>query len=319
MSPLCGPHSGPYDWGMELEFVRWLHERLPALSEGQIGVGDDAAVVALGGSQLVATADLLIDGVHFDTSQHAIERIGRKSLGVNLSDLAAMAARPVGCLVSLALPRGGVGGVTTQQLAMRLVEGMAPLAKEFGCPIIGGDTNVHSGPLVINVTAFGEPTERGVVRRDGARPGDVLLVTGDLGGSLSAKQFDFTPRVHEALTLHAAAPLRALMDLSDGLSLDLTRLCEASGVAALVDADAIPISNAAKMTGEAALDHALSDGEDFELLIAAAPDDAKRLLAEMPVACGLTRIGETMAGSGVSLRYADGTATPLDAKGYQHQ
>jgi thiamine-monophosphate kinase len=319
LCPLCGPHSGPYDGGMELDFVRWLHERLPTLSGGQIGVGDDAAVVALGGSQLVATADLLIDGVHFDTSQHAVERIGRKSLAVNLSDLAAMAAKPVGCLVSLALPRGGAGGVTTQQLAMRLVEGMAPLAEAFGCPIIGGDTNVHDGPLVINVTAFGEPTERGVVRRSGARPGDVLMVTGELGGSLAAKQFDFTPRVREALALHGAASLRAMMDLSDGLSLDLNRMCEASGVAAIVEAEAVPISIAAKMMGEAALDHALSDGEDFELLIAVASEDAARLLAEPPVACGLTRIGEMIAGSGVSLRLGDGSTTPLEAKGYQHQ
>lgn len=303
---------------MELDFVRWLHERLPALGGGQIGIGDDAAVVALGGSQLVATADLLIDGVHFDTSQHALERIGRKSLAVNLSDLAAMAAKPVGCLVSLALPRGGAGGATTQQLAMRLVEGMAPLAEEFGCPIIGGDTNVHAGPLVINVTAFGEPTERGVVRRSGARPGDVLLVTGDLGGSLTAKQFDFTPRIRETLALHAAAPLRAMMDLSDGLSLDLRRMCEASGVGAVVDAEAVPVSIAAKATGEAALDHALSDGEDFELLVAVAPEDAARLLAATPVACGLTRIGEVIGGAGVSLRLADGSTTPLEAKGYQH-
>jgi thiamine-monophosphate kinase len=304
---------------MELDFVRWLNERLPAIGGGQIGVGDDAAVVTLGGSQLVATADLLIDGVHFDTSQHAIERIGRKSLAVNLSDLAAMAAKPVGCLVSLALPRGGAGGVTTQQLAMRLVEGMAPLAEEFGCPIIGGDTNVHDGPLVINVTAFGEPTERGVVRRNGARPGDVLLVTGKLGGSLAAKQFDFTPRIREAFALHVAAPLHAMMDLSDGLSLDLNRLCEASGVGAIVEAEAVPISIAAKLTGEAALDHALSDGEDFELLIAVALEDAARLLADAPVACGLTRIGEMIAGSGVSLRLGDGSITPLEAKGYQHQ
>ena len=173
------------------------------------------------------------------------------------------------------------------------------------------------------MTAFGEPTERGVVRRNGARPGDVLLVTGDLGGSLTSKQFDFMPRVHEALTLNAAAPMHAMMDLSDGLSLDLKRLCEASGVAAIVDAGAVPLSiaaeAAARTTAKSAIEHALSDGEDFELLIAVAADDAQRLLADQPVACGLTRIGEVLTGSGVSLRMADGSTAPLEAKGYQHR
>jgi thiamine-monophosphate kinase len=309
---------------MELDFVRWLHERLPTLSGGQIGVGDDAAVVALGGSQLVVTADLLIDGVHFDTSQHAIERIGRKSLAVNLSDLAAMAAKPVGCLVSLALPRGGAGGVTTQQLAMRLVEGMAPLAEEFGCPIIGGDTNVHDGPLVINVTAFGEPTERGVVRRSGARPGDWLMVTGDgLGGSLAGKHLDFTPRVREALRLTELADIHAMMDLSDGLSLDLRRMCEASGVGAIVfDGHVITSAaaeSAAAASGRSPTEHALNDGEDFELLFAVDPAVGNQLLGQVAIEDGLNWIGEVREGNRLERQLIDGSLCLLEPKGYEHQ
>ena len=309
---------------MELDFVRWLNERLPTLSGGQVGVGDDAAVVALGGSQLVATADLLIDGVHFDTSQHAIERIGRKSLAVNLSDLAAMAAKPVGCLVSLALPRGGAGGVTTQQLAQRLVEGMAPLAEEFGCPIIGGDTNVHEGPLVINVTAFGEPTERGVVRRSGAAPGDWLMVTGDeLGGSLEGKHLDFTPRVVEALRLVELADIHAMMDLSDGLSLDLRRMCEASGVGAIVYKHHLPISKSAermaRSSGRSPVDHALSDGEDFELLFTVSREVGEDLLTRPRFRCGLFWIGEITADPELTIRDFSGSTRPLEARGYEHQ
>jgi thiamine-monophosphate kinase len=294
------------------------------LTGGQVGVGDDAAVVSLGGSDLVATADLLIDGVHFDTREHAPERIGRKSLAVNLSDLAAMAARPAGALVSLALPRGGAAGCSVDELARRLLEGMQPLAEDFGCPIVGGDTNVHSGPLVVSVTAFGTPTSRGVVRRSGARPGDWLMVTGaGLGGSLAGKHLDFTPRVPEALRLHELADLHAMMDLSDGVSLDLHRMCEASGVGAVVFYAHVIVAeaamSAATASGRSPIDHALGDGEDFELIFAVSSEAGRDLLTRPRIECGLNWIGEFVAGSRVTLRRSDGSEHPLAARGYEHR
>lgn len=309
---------------MELDFVRWLHGRLPAMPGAQVGVGDDAAVLSLGGSDLVATADLLVDGVHFETREHAPERVGRKALAVNLSDLAAMAARPVGALVSLALPRGGAGATSPSDLARRLIEGMLPLAEEFGCPVVGGDTNVHNGALVVAITAFGEPTARGVVRRDGALPGDWLMTTGDsLGGSLAGKHLDFTPRVAEALRLADLAEVHAMMDLSDGVSLDLHRMCEASGVGAVVFADQLPISGAAASmaltSGRTPMDHALSDGEDFELMFAVSPEAGRGLQARPEFACGLRRIGEFVAGAGVSLRWPNGGVQSLAARGFEHR
>lgn len=308
---------------MELDFIDWLTGRLPTSPQLRVGVGDDAALVALQRPELVATADLLIDGVHFLTGEHTPERIGHKSLAVNLSDLAAMAARPAGALVSLALPRDGACGLPPRELAARLIEGMLPLAEQFGCPIVGGDTNVGSGPLVISVTAFGEPTDRGVVRRDGAKQGDWLMVTGEgLGGSLAGKHLDFTPRVAEALDLASRFDLHAMMDLSDGLALDARRLGEASGVGIVVFEDHLPVSEAAKAcaqdSGRSPIEHALTDGEDFELLIAVEPEVGRGMLARPPRS-GTLWIGEVTEHGGVNLRNTNGSVEPLTATGYEHR
>jgi thiamine-monophosphate kinase len=180
---------------MERDFVRWLTERLPADRRMVVGPGDDAAVLNVrAGMQLVATTDMLMDGVDFDLSQHTPERIGRKALAVNLSDLAAMAARPLAALVSVALPRSG--GLS---LGQRLIEGMLPLASQFDCPVAGGDTNSWTERLVISVTVLGEVAEGQAWRRSGAIPGDALVVTGTFGGSILGKHFDCVPRVREAL------------------------------------------------------------------------------------------------------------------------
>src|SRR5690349_8996728 len=159
---------------MERDLVRWLLDRLPKHGRMVLGAGDDAAVLGMqAGNDLVATTDMLMDGVDFRLSEHEPERIGRKALAVNLSDLAAMAAAPVAALVSLALPaRGG------ETLAKRLYEGMIPLATEFDCPIAGGDTNSWDGPLVISVTALGEVPQSRRWLRSGARPDDAIIVTG---------------------------------------------------------------------------------------------------------------------------------------------
>ncbi|TWT90502.1 Thiamine-monophosphate kinase [Pseudobythopirellula maris] len=309
---------------MELEFVRWLTKRLPPHPRLRIGPGDDAALLELAaGEGVVVTADLLIDGVHFLASETALERIGHKCLAVNLSDLAAMAARPLAAVVSLALPRDGVSGIGPRETAAQLIEGMLPLCERLEVCIAGGDTNVHAGPLVVAVTALGESTPHGVLRRDGAKPGDALLVTGSLGGSLLGKHLDFTPRCEEALRLADSYTLHAGMDLSDGLSMDLPRLAAASGVGAVVEAAAIPMSDdaheAAARSGRTPIDHALGDGEDFELLLAVVADEAERMLAEAPLACGLTRIGEVVAERGIFLQGAEGKRTPLEAAGYEHR
>ena len=309
---------------MELEFVAWLRDRLPPSPSLSVGIGDDAALVELSRPELVIASDLLVDGVHFITAEHSAERIGHKAFAVNLSDLAAMAASPVGATVSLALPARGADGASPRDLAVGLVEGMLPLAERFGCPIVGGDTNVGPGPLVISVTVFGEPTQRGVVCRDGARPGDVLFVTGPLGGSINGHHLDFTPRLAESIRLHREFHLHAMIDLSDGLALDLHRLCESSGVGAELEAAQIPITRAAVESGERSgrdpLEHALTDGEDFELLVAIDPAEAERASQWSPVGgLRLTRIGEITAERAVTIRYGEGMVSPLRAEGYEHR
>src|SRR5262249_30794119 len=151
----------------------------------------------------------------------------------------------------------------------------------FQVAIVGGDTNSWDGKLVISVTLLGESTGRGPVTRSGARPGDWLLVTGALGGSILGKHLDFTPRVHEAIALNATADLHAMIDISDGLAADVNHLCEESRCGAVLWGDRIPISDAGKRMadGRSPLEHALGDGEDFELAFATSRAEAERLIA----------------------------------------
>lgn len=305
---------------MEVEFIRWLRDRLPENPACPLGLSDDAAVIQVpAAGPLVATVDLLTDGVDFRLAEADPRRVGRKALAVNLSDLAAMAARPLAALIALALPRAGA-----ERLARDLYEGLLPLAEKYGLAIAGGDTNTWDGPLAISITLLGTPGRGGPLTRRGARPGDQILVTGSFGGSLLGRHFDFEPRVAEALELAARYPLHAGIDVSDGLSLDLARLAGESGCGALVELDQIPIAPAAhtladqQRDGRTPLDHALSDGEDFELILAVEPEVAGRLLREQPLAVPVTRIGKFVAEPGLWQASPSGPR-PLAARGYEHR
>ena len=211
---------------LESELLVWLNENLPTDSRLTVGLGDDAAVLrAYSQVETVVTTDMLTDGVDFLLSDCDPRLVGHKALGVNLSDLAAMAARPVTSFVSLALPRDGCGRLSPLQLAIHLYEGMLPLAKRFKMTIAGGDTNSWDGPLAISITALGETTSHGPLTRSSAQVGDHLLVTGHLGGSLLGKHLHVEPRIDEALLLHSRYKLHAGIDISDGLALD-DKFCE---------------------------------------------------------------------------------------------
>ncbi len=148
---------------MESEFIAWLRGRVPRHDALQVGLGDDAAVVNVGpAGEVVVTTDLLTEGVDFQLNRDDARRIGRKALAVNLSDLAAMAARPLAVVVSVALPR--LGGMS---IAEQLVEGMLPLARQYHVALAGGDTNSWNGPLVISATLFGTLSTKGPLRRSG--------------------------------------------------------------------------------------------------------------------------------------------------------
>ncbi len=201
---------------------------------------------------------------------------------------------------------------------------MESLAERFHVDLIGGDTNAWNGPLVICITLLGEATSRGPVRRSGAKPGDAILVTGALGGSLHAgRHLSPEPRIAEALALHEKAPLHAMIDISDGLAADLSHiLTESGGLGAVLDETAIPIHpHAHDMSGSSALpaiEHALGDGEDFELCVVVSPEDAPRLLAQPPPGTTLFPIGQITAAPGLALRAPDGTLRPISRRGFDH-
>lgn len=300
--------------GDELDLVRWLSATAVRRSNTERGIGDDMAVLKGLSSPILVAADMLLDGVHFQSEQHALRDIGRKALACNLSDCAAMAVRPVAACVSLALsPR------QSTPAAQEIMAGIIDMGERFGVDIVGGDTNRWPHPLVIDVSIVAEsfPGVRPVLR-NGARPGDSLYVTGTLGGSLLGKHLTFEPRVREAerLAKTLGDRLHAMMDISDGLSLDLWRLCESSGVGAelrwsglqsVVSESAMAMS---QRDGRTPLDHVLNDGEDFELLFACEGD-------AMASAVDVWKIGEVTE-SGLDVVDEHGRREPLVPRGWVH-
>lgn len=303
----------PHD---EFTFIDWLRRRTPADPRVLVGPGDDCAVLTPSPLPWLVTADMLLDGSHFHLHEAGARRVGRKALAVNLSDIAAMAGIPVAAIVTVGLPRHG-----PPRLAQELQEAMRLMAAEFDTALAGGDTNSWDGGLVLSVTLLGVPTPPGPVLRSGARPGDWLMVTGPLGGSILGKHLDFTPRVREAQLLQQTVSLHAMIDISDGLAADAHHLCEESRCGAVLYAERIPIADAARqMTDERTpLQHALSDGEDFELAFAVSPQDGQRLLADQPIP-GITlhHVGAFLDGAEYLLE-TQGQRVPLAPTGFVHQ
>jgi thiamine-monophosphate kinase len=245
----------------------------------------------------------VLDGVHFDSSQHSPHDIGRKAMNRNLSDCAAMACLPVAAVATVALPHGR--GI---EYAKQLYVGMRAAGEAFDCRLVGGDTGSWPGPLALTVTILGRADGVEPIRRSGAMAGDGIYVTGALGGSLLGRHMSFTPRVHEARTLARSSIITAMIDLSDGLSRDLRHICHESGIGVRLSSRSIPIHHDAitlsRRSGKPAIEHALHDGEDYELLFTAS--------APPPIG---QRIGTITAGRDIV--DIDGQ-TSLDARGWEH-
>ena len=270
---------------MERQLISWLRGRLPPHPLVRLGPGDDAAVLDVAGlNQCALTVDLLTDGVDFNLSQVDPRRAGPKMFG-------RQSERSGGHGRATAGRRGGRGLApkSAMELAVALVEGMSPLAERYELAIAGGDTNTWDGPLAVSVTLLGAVTGRGPLRRSGARPGDRILVTGSFGGSILGRHLDFDPRVGEALLLNEHYQLHAAIDASDGLSADLAHIAEESSCGAAINTTAVPLAEDAYRLaerladGSTPLEHALGDGEDFELILAVPPDEAQRMLTEQPL------------------------------------
>ena len=229
---------------LEHDLIRWLRKQTAAHPAVELGIGDDAALLRPSELTTVVTTDLLSDRIDFILDEVPAEDAGYKALAVNLSDLAAMAARPTACFVSLLLPTGPRPPL---ELAKALYRGLLPLADRFNCALAGGDTNTWDGGLVISVTAMGSVTDRGPLTRSGARPGDCSA----RHRCLRRQHPRPPPPLHTPCGRSPAAgrfryELHAGLDVSDGLALDLHRMCEASRCGAVLDRDAVPVSDDAR-------------------------------------------------------------------------
>jgi len=297
-----------------IQSIAAMNHALPKSVE--IPPGDDMAGVRLGDRLLLVAVDQVIDQVHFRLGQATLEQIGRKAVTRNLSDVAAMAAVPVGCVVAAAMPRG-----MSADEAQRLMHAVRQTGERYGCPLIGGDTATHDGPLTLSVTVLAEPDGIEPVLRRGASVGDRIYVTGQLGGSQTAyegsiRHLDFEPRLELARALASDPATRptAMIDLSDGLARDITHLVGG----AVLDAGLLPVSAVARQRAlrdsKPGWLHAVADGEDYELLLTARPD------APIPDEIGgvrITAIGTVVDQVGIVLVDGD-EKTALDGLGWEH-
>ena len=298
----------------ERELLRWLRGQTRDGTGVVFGIGDDAAVLQPPyGGALVTAADQTVEDVHFRRSSATWEEVGRKALARNLSDLAAMAARPWVTMVSAALPAD-----FPLRDAQALFTGLLDLARQDELCLVGGDLCCSPSGVHLDVSILGCMEERQPLWRSGAQVGDRLMVTGTLGGSGEGHHLRFTPRWREAIALARTGFLHAAIDLSDGLARDAHHLAEESRVGLVFDREHLPRRLLASGM-PASVDQVLHDGEDFELLLALDPAGRDALLE---VARGLeltlSEIGEVTAGR-VELRDRAGNVTELLRGGYEHR
>ncbi|GAB7028180.1 thiamine-phosphate kinase [Geotalea toluenoxydans] len=318
----------------EFGFIDRIAAAIAEKTTVKIGIGDDAAAVEpTPGHLTLMTSDMLIEGVHFDLNLSDPLTLGRKSLAVNLSDLAAMGAKPRYYLLSLAIPQR-----LDLEFLDKFVSGMMQRADQFGVTLIGGDTCSSKGGLAISVTAIGEQLPQLVVQRSGARPGDLIFVTGTIGdsalglellrhgekiGPLISRHLDPEPRLSAGIALAEAGLATAMIDISDGLLADLGHILEKSAVGARMDLTGLPISDQYRKEitrfSEDCFSLALGGGEDYELVFTA-PVLLKDRVFSCMEACGVnvSIIGEITAENRLAITAADGSLYQPRRQGYNH-
>lgn len=290
----------------ESALIRRISRRITNDASVVRGIGDDAAVVRYTKDKyMLFTTDMLVEDVDF-TSCAPFEAIGHKALACSLSDIAAMGGIPKYAVISLGMPKK-----RAVQFIDGFYAGLLRLARQFRVNIVGGDLS-FSRKIVVDVSVIGEVRKKDLVLRQGAKPGDIIFVSGHLGGSIYGRHLTFTPRIKEANYLVNNYKIHAMLDISDGLSLDLQRLCQVSKVGALVYEELIPLSADCQ-----SLDEALHMGEDFELLFTMPLKEARRLIksrGELYKPIGEIRVKEC----GIKFITKKAQEKTLEAKGYQH-
>ena len=293
------------------------------------GIGDDCAILRLPkGRDSLITTDFTLEGVHFRRDWHPADSVGHRCLARGLSDIAAMGGEPVAVFLSLALPRD-----LPQAWVGRFIRSLVSLAEKHGATLAGGDTAQSPDGILADIIVVGEVPAGKAVLRSGARPGDRIFISGELGGSAAAvaklrahpksrlnpreyaRHFYPEPRVELGRVLREKELASAMIDTSDGLSTDLAHICEESGVGAEVDASRIPRASVGKPSRVVDLDFALHGGEDYELLFTARP--AKRVPNQIG-GVAITEIGRITRGGGMVLVDDRGVARKLRARGWEH-
>lgn len=324
----------------EFGLIDRLLARLGGPREGVVvGPGDDAAAVRLGGATALATTDLLLEGVHFEIGVSSPADVGWKALAASISDVAAMGGLPRFALIALGAPQA-----TPVSTLEEMYAGVDECARAFSVAIVGGDT-VRAERLILSVALVGEPGAAGVITRGGARAGDAICVTGSVGGAaaglailraasddadasrvlarhpaLAAAHRRPAPRVREGVAA-ATAGAAAMIDVSDGLAVDVVHICEASHAGVRLRADALPLADGVAETahrlGRDPIEFGAGGGDDYELVIAIRPERVAALataLAPTP----LTVVGQMVEGSERVLEREDGTTTELAKLGWDH-
>lgn len=310
----------------EREFIERLRRQVGKTKNREMvrGIGDDCAILQIpAGQQLLVTTDMCVEGVHFRRHWHPPSSVGHRCLARGLSDIAAMGGDPVACFLSLGLPTK-----LQQGWANRFLKGLLQLARQFHVPLAGGDTS-SAERITADIVVLGTVPSGKAVQRSGARPGNQIYVTGQLGAAAAVLERLFAgektrasrtnchfypiPRLEVARRLRERSLASAMIDISDSLSVDLAHLCEESGTSASIEAERIPVAKAAT------LDHALHGGDDYELLFTTSKDvKLDGTLAGVPI----TRIGAMQPRSShdaqVRILDAAGRQKPLLSRGWQH-
>ena len=335
----------------EFELIRKIMNKLPSTtSEVIMGAGDDTGVIKISkNSYLLATTDSQVEGVHFLTQFAAPTDIGRKSVAVNVSDIAAMGGIPTYCLVSLILPRTimvrGVPKTLQEDYADKLYDGIVEECKRYDIQIIGGNISTGQG-LVVDIFMLGKTKPSRLLLRKGAKPGDKILVTGSLGGAnaglqlllnkklevkaesrkaLLSKQFTPIPRLKEAQIIAGKQCATSMIDISDGLGADLNHICESSKVGARIYEEKIPVNDevreVAKELNKNELELAISGGEDYELMFTAPKNMTSDIVSAVKQGTGteISVIGEILPeDEGEWLVLKNGKTIPLPVGGWDH-
>jgi thiamine-monophosphate kinase len=314
MSDECSANSPD-----EFDLIHWIRQQLGPSPAVPVDIGDDCAGLALPpGTMPLVTTDMVIDGIHFIKDDISPRQIGHKAIARSVSDIAAMAGEPVAVVVAVAIPKH-----LSMSWLQDLVRGMLHAGEAIGVRLVGGDIASSDGPLTITVTAIGVTEPERVLRRSGALEMDVVLVTGELGGSILGRHLDFLPRTKEARWLRDQLPIHAMIDVSDGLAADANHIARESRVAIELWEEAIPISAAAytmaESSGRSALEHALHDGEDYELIFTASAREAAELVNRADLPVRITCIGEVFAGDGMWMRKKGDERRPLTPDGWRHK